>query len=189
MTNLPGYEKCSCAGAGTNSAQPQSTEERFAKIVKAQVPQGQEAKFNVRIVPGRSLAAGLTHRVQYCKPRGDRPSWTAGAAGLSAELVATLAKADKPMMAWLAKDAANAQRFLANPVAAMQEAGIELARAAQKALARASLAAEATRAVSPGVNVAALTAKAFPDGRVGGLGSGKPGAGADDFGCAPKKKG
>ena len=45
------------------------------------------------------------------------------------------------MVAWLAKDAGNARRFLANPVAAMREAGVELSRADEKALARAGEAA------------------------------------------------
>lgn len=188
MTDQLGREKCNCGANGAATAQAETSGEPVTKMVKAEVPQQYEAKFNVRIVPGRSLDAALEAR-PHCKPRGHSHGWTPGTLGIDRDLVATLAKADKTMVAWLAKDTANAQHFLANPVAAMREAGVALSRAEEKTIARASAASAAARNVGPGVNVASLTAKAFPDGRVGGLGSLKPDGKADDFGCGPKRKG
>jgi hypothetical protein len=188
MAGEAGSEKRGCCASGGANAEAQPAGEMVTKVVKAQVPQEYDAKFNVRIVPGRSLGSVLEVK-PHCKPRGHRQGWFPGGLRIDPGLVATLAKADKAVVAWLARDAANAQRFLANPVAAMRDAGVELSRAEEKALSRASAAAAAARQVGPGVNVASVTAQAFPDGRVGGLGSSKPGGKADDFDCGPKRKG
>ena len=187
MNQQPGREKCSCGGGAAGAPAP-SAHDDVTKVLKAQVPQDYEVKFNLRIVPGRSLkdVAELPPR---CRPRGHAQGWTPGLLGVGSELVATLAKADKAMVAWLAKDKANTQRFLANPVAAMREAGVELTRADEKSLVRASTAAGAARMVPPGVKVASVAAEAFPKGRVGGIGVSTPGGKTEDFGCGPKRKG
>ena len=93
------------------------------------------------------------------------------------------------MVDWLANDTVNSQSFLASPVDAMREAGVQLSRAEEKALARSNEAASATRVVGPGAKVTSLSAQAYPNGRVGGLGSGNAGGKTDDFDCGPKRKG
>lgn len=187
MANQPGRDECSCNASG-ETGPPDAADTEATKVVKAQVPQEVRASFNLRVVPGRSLGGAL-ERQRACRPRGHTQPWTPGLLGLDEALVKTLAMADKAMVAWLAKDAGNARRFLASPVAAMREAGIELSRTEEKALARATEAAASARTVGPGVDVASVKVQAFPNGRVGAPGGRKPDGKADDFGCAPKRKG
>jgi len=179
--------ECNCTGHGRTSGQRQTAGEDLAKVVKAQIPQDYEASFNVRLVPAHSLERDVQVQAS-CKPRGNSLGWDHGMATIDPGLVATLNKADKVMVAWLAKDTANAQRFLANPVAAIREAGVELTRAEEKALARANDATSAARVVGPGIKVASLSAQAFPNGRIGSIGSGRTDGKTDDFACGPKAK-
>lgn len=188
MADKPGIDKCKCGESGVAGAQASGADEDSTRLVEAEVPQDYKASFNLRIVPGRSLESALRPSAR-CTPRGSTAGWAAGTPAIEPGLVATLARADKAMIAWLAKDAANAKAFLANPVAAMREAGIKLSRPEEKALARAHEAARASRVVAPGVNIDSIEAQAFPNGRVGGVGTGKPAGKTDDFGCGPKRKG
>lgn len=194
----PGEAPCGCAGGGAAATAPSEltaavADDRKAKVLRAQVPQSYEAKFNVRIVPGRSLGDALVER-PGCKPRGHRKGWGPLTAGLVQELtpalVDKLARADKAVMTWLAKDKANAQLFLAEPVQALSKAGVELDRSEQKALVRARAAAAATQLVPPGVDVISVVAEAVSGGRVGGVARPKPGVGADaPPDCGPRRKG
>jgi len=192
MSDKAEQKPCNCGGHGPTSGQSQPAGEDFAKVVKAAVPQDYKANFHIRLVPARSLESGVRAEAQ-CMPRGHASGWHHGTETIDPGLVAVVNKGDKVMVAWLAKDTANAQRFLANPVAAMREAGVELSREQEKALARSNEAAATARVVGPGVNIASLSAQVYPKGRVGGLGSGRSGGKidgkTDDFGCAPKRKG
>jgi hypothetical protein len=189
---------CGCTGgAGATTVAGETAadqaDDRIAKVLRAQVPQSYEASFNVRVVPARSLADALVER-PGCKPRGHRKGWGPLTAGLAQELTPALAdklaRADKTVMAWLARDKANAQRFLAQPLQALAEAGVELERSEHKALARAQAAAAATQMVPPGVTVTSVAAEAVPNGRVGGIARPKPGAGAEAVpDCGPRRKG
>lgn len=191
---------CRSSASGIAEAAAGAVAESFgAQAVKAQVPQSYEAKFNVRIVPGRSLTPVPIPR---CQPRGHRPpGWRpGGTVAIDPGLVDTLARADKAVVSWLAADRANAGRFLADPVAALRDAGVKLSRAEEKAIARAAVAAEATRVVAPGVDVTDVAAAAYPSGRVGQIGSTRPGGkppkgdggsggGDSAIGCGPRRKG
>lgn len=152
------------------------------------MPQSYDAKFNVRIVPGHAIRGGIA-ALSSCEPRGHRKGWDPVRSALRSELVGKLAKADKAVMTWLARDAGNGQRFLNTPVAALREAGVQLERAEEKALARMATAAADARVVPPGVNVLAVSAQAFPNGRVGNLGATRPPGKGDGFDCGPKRKG
>lgn len=200
MSDETGKQPCNCGGQGTTTAQTLQSTDALAKVVMAKVSQDHEATFNIRVVPANSLGKVLEVQPK-CKPRGHRTGWDLhDAVAISPGLVATLGKANNAMVAWLAKDTANTQRFLANPVAAMREAGVELSRSDEKALSRANAEASAARVVGPGVRIASLSAQTFPNGRVGGIGpsktdgGGRPGGAAgggkpDDFDCGPRRKG
>lgn len=178
-------EKCNCSGGSPANATLQSEADSTTKVVQASITQEYQANFNLRIVPGRSLA-GIDNVLRMgCQPRGNtRPGWGDSTVEINPELAATLATADKAMMAWLSKDAVNAQRFVQDPVASMREAGVEMTRAQEKVLVRAASAAQSLRQAAPGVNIASLTATVFPNGKVGSVGSTKP----DQFNCGPKRK-
>ena len=191
MSDKAEQKTCGCGGQGSTIGESQPASDHLAQVVKAVVPQDHDAKFNIRLVPGHSLEKGLELQ-PLCRPRGHAPGWNHGGLAIDPGLVATLSKANNAMVGWLAKDAGNAQRFLANPVAAMREAGVELSRAEEKALVRSNEAAAASRVVGPGVRITALSAKAYPNGRVGGIGPGRTDGGGgktDDFDCGPKRKG
>jgi hypothetical protein len=188
MAEKTGHEKCNCGSGSPVTVQGPPAVDPAATLVKANVPQGYEAKFNIRIVPGRSIKDAIDLRPD-CKPRGHRQGWTAGTLGLTPEVVAVLARSDKAMTAWLAKDAANAQRYLANPVAAMREAGVDLSRAEEKTLSRLNAEVNDARKIPSAGNVASIAATMYPNGRVGGIGTTKPDRKPDDFGCNPKRKG
>lgn len=159
-----------------------------AKVVIAKVPQDYEATINIRLVPARTLGV-LDQRREGCRPRGHSVGQTHGVLAIDPGLVATLNKANKAVVAWMAKDTANAQRFLADPVAALAEAGVELSRSDQKALARVNAEARSARVVGPGVKVASLVARAYPQGKVGRLSpSTKDDQGGNSFGCEPRRK-
>ena len=161
---------------------------RPAKVVMAKIPQDSEATINIRLVPTRTLDVP-DQRQERCRPRGHSVGKTHGVLAISPGLVATLKQADKAVVAWMAKDTANAQRFLADPIAALAEAGVELSRSDQKALARANAEARSARVVGPGVRVASLVARAYPKGKVGRLGpSTKDNKGGNEFGCEPRRK-
>ena len=135
MSDKSAQNKCSCGGHSTSNGASQTAGEQLAKIVRAQVPQDYDANFRIRLVPARTLESNL--RLQpHCMPRGHVPSGDPSPFMISPDLAATLSKADKVMISWLARDTANAQRYLADPVAALREAGVELSRAEEKALAR-----------------------------------------------------
>lgn len=186
-------QPCDCAGSGgqgTRSGGATAAElGDTAKVAAARVPQAYEANFNLRLVPGRTLAT-VDHLGPRCRPRGNSTGWSPGVVAVDPALVATLAKADKAVVAWLAKDPANVQAFLAAPVTAIRAAGVELTRAEEKALARASAAAESARVVGPGVKVASLDAKVLPRGQVGRIGPTPKDDKPDDGpGCEPRRKG
>ena len=194
MSDSTGKAGCGCnsSGSGSNNTGSVATTsaESVGKVLQAQVAQTYDAKFNVRIVPARTLVDTAVVR-PHCKPRGNRQGWTGP--NISTGLIGALAKADKAVIGWLARDKANAQRFLADPLGALRDAGVNLDRAKLKELARSRSAAETTQVVPPGVTVTDVAAEAFPNGRVGGVNvpkPGGPGGGADTIiSCAPKRKG
>ncbi|HXO70021.1 MAG TPA: hypothetical protein VN838_13755 [Bradyrhizobium sp.] len=188
MSDKAEQKPCNCGGHGPAGGQSQPTGETLATLVKAAVPQDYQGNFNIRLVGAHSLETGVKAQPR-CRPRGHSVGWDRGDLAIDPGLVATLNKADKLMVDWLAKDTANAQSFLADPVIAMRKAGVELSRAEEKTLARANEAAGATRFVGPGVKIGTVSAKAYPNGRIGGLGPNKTDGKTDDFDCGPKRKG
>ena len=180
---------CGCDNSRPASTATPAVGEAITKHVKTQVQQDVQSNFNLRIVPARSLDR-LTKTPPQCQPREHAAhGWTAGQFVVDAALVSTLAKGDKALMTWLAKDRSHAQKFLASPVAAMAEAGVALTRSQEKSLVRSSEEAAAARTVKNGENGVSMVTQVFPKGRVGSIGTHKPDGDTDDFGCGPKVKG
>ena len=74
---------CGCNDSrGSSSAPAASLDDGLGKVLKAQVPQDYDAKFNLRIVPNRSLGDTLV-AAAGCQPRGHRKGWEAGAVALA----------------------------------------------------------------------------------------------------------
>lgn len=157
--------------------------------VIAKVPQGYEAKLNIRLVPGRDFNVG-TIRLG-CRPRKGGQRRDADPVALPEDLTGKLRDANKKVVAWLAADTANTQLFLAKPVEALMKAGVELTRTEQKALGRTYSANHEDTVIAPGVKITDLTAVAHPTGRVGGIkpGGGTTTTGGRDVGCGFTRKG
>jgi hypothetical protein len=178
--------KCNCSSSVSSGVQQRAATVSATQMVKGQIPQGFEATLNMRLVPGSSLNnPGV---LLGCQPRGNS---SGGWHAVSPQLTAIFAQADQTMVAWLAKDPSNAQSFLANPVAAMKAAGVQLSREQEKALSQATATAEAARFVAPGVKVTSLSAAMYPNDKVGTVGTGTAGTTGtiDTFGCGPSRKG
>lgn len=188
MADDAGHGNCNCNAANNSSSQAAAAPALVTEVVKAKIPQESDANFNLRLRPGVSLD-GPQKLAIGCRPRGNRPGGSWGTAGISPHVVATLVNANKTMVAWLAKDGANAKAFVMDPIGSMREAGVDLSRVEEKALARAYEGARATRVVGPGINVASLNAEAPTKGGSSGGRGIKPSATTNDFGCGPKRKG
>jgi hypothetical protein len=163
MLDSKGTHAASTAGVGRLADVPPSNEP-----VVAAIPQGYEARINVRFVKARDIGTLIAD--PGCTPRLGVPG---PASELLPGLVTKLQKADQQVVAWLAKDPANAKRFLEAPVAALQEAGIELDRSELKALDRSHAAVRETTVVPPGVTLDRLNVTASRTARVGDKGTGK----------------
>lgn len=157
MIDAKRYQAISMAASGTVEAVPPSQE-----AVVAAIPQGYDARIRVRFVRARDIGAMTLD--PGCSPRQGVPG---PATELLPGIVTKLQKSDQQVVAWLAKDAANARRFLEHPVAALQEAGIELDRSELKALERSHAAVREASVVPPGVTLAEVDATAHRTARVG----------------------
>jgi hypothetical protein len=158
---------------------------RMNTVVRAMARQGYDTTVSVRIVPGTSLGDLL--RPKRCEPRKGAQRREADPFDLPAGLIERLREVDKSVVAWLAKDQANARLFLARPAEALAQAAADLDRADLKALDRAHQAVREATVVAPGVRVADLKAEAFPNGRVGDIKPAGIGGGKTRSGCAKEE--
>ena len=156
--------------------------------VVAKVPQGYEANFNIRLVPGRDFNVG-TIRLG-CRPRRGGQRRDADPVALPEDLTGKLRDANNKVVAWLAADAANAQLFLVKPVEALMKAGVDLTRTEQKTLGRTYSDNHEGTVIAPGVKIKDLKAVAYPAGRVGTVKPGKTTIpGGRDVSCGFTRKG
>jgi hypothetical protein len=162
-------EKDCGAAAQPSDASPPT--ERQEKVV-AKVPQGFDARVNIRLVPGRDFE--LHPGPAACRPRQGAARRDAAPVSLPETLVAKLKEGNRKVVDWLGRDPENAKMFLAKPLEALAAAGLELSRAEQKALMRSREAVGDVTVAAPGVKLAALTVAAYPKGRVGEIKPGSP---------------
>ena len=141
-----------------------------SEMILGKVPQGYDTNINIRFVPARDIR--LEADVLGCQPRQGAQRRDAQPVTLPLDLVDKLRDASKRVMEWMARDAANANLFLTQPVQAMLTAGIELTRAEQKMLERTYAGVKSASVIAPGVKVVDLSATAHPKGKVGGLKTG-----------------
>lgn len=164
----------------TFEADPGNTEQAAAPAaavepggkVTAKVPQGFDARVNIRLVPGRDFE--FRPIPAFCRPRQGAVRREAASVPLPESLVAKLKDGNKKVVEWLGRDPENAKLFLAKPLEALAAAGLELSRAEQKALSRSREAVAEATVVAPGVKVAELKVAAYPKGRVGEIKPGSP---------------
>ncbi|MEE8574104.1 MAG: hypothetical protein V3T30_01725 [Thermodesulfobacteriota bacterium] len=135
-----------------------------SKAVVAKIPKGYNSTINVRIVPDRDIkvaSPGLG-----CQPRQDATRRNAQPVDLPQDLVLKLKDANKQISIWLAKDTVNAELFMAHPVEAMTQAGVDFTRKEQKTLLRAHQGVKEVSMVAPEVNVKKISVSATAKGSV-----------------------
>lgn len=160
-----------------------------SNAVKVNVPQGYNAKINIRLYPVKDFQ--LTPFQPHCQPRQGAARKETKPLDLPESLVAKFKTENKKITSWLAQDAANAQLFLTKPVEAMLKAGLELTRSEQKALDRNHRIVSETHVVAPGVKVENITVTAHTSGRVGDVikkQTSKTNKRESDCGCGAERK-
>lgn len=130
MSSKPEGNPCGCSCSQSAGLSAPASGEAITKLVQSRATQDAKSRFNLRIVPARSLDL-LRQVPAHCQPRGHARGWGLGQFHVGAELLTALAAGDKAMVAWLTKDIGHADRSLANPVAAMAEAGVALTATAR----------------------------------------------------------
>ncbi|MCQ1536862.1 hypothetical protein FTO70_14520 [Methanosarcina sp. KYL-1] len=159
------------------------------EMVLVRVPQGYDAKINIRIVPGHDIH--LTPRIPSCQPRQGASRRDIQPVALPESLAVKLAEADKMVINWLAQDEANAKLYMEQPVESLIKAGVKLTRSDQKLLKRAHSMVEESSVVPPGVKVTDFYASADPKGRVDELALRpifKDGESENNCSCRPRRK-
>jgi hypothetical protein len=156
-------------------------------MIVGKVPQGYETNINVRLVPGRDF--DITVILKGCRPRKGAPRRDVEPLDLPPDLLDKLKNANKDVIAWLAKDEANARLFVARPAEALVKAGVKLSRVDQKAIERTHSEVREATVIAPGVNVAGFAVAAFPRGQIGKIKtSTKPQNNRDSIiGCAKEE--
>jgi len=162
----------SCSGAGPVASTPgrPATTVGSTRPIAATVQPGFETSIAIRIVPATTL---FPVEEGGCRPRGDL-GYTPPRPVLSDDLVATLTESSGLVTAWLAKQAAHAQLFVDDPVAALQQAGVDLSRAQAKELTASHAAVKADAVLPPGGRLTDLSVTAVRRGKVGDTRPGRP---------------
>ncbi|UVI32903.1 hypothetical protein [Paenibacillus spongiae] len=159
------------------------------KMMVAKVPQGYETKINIRFVPGTEFQ--IPSDADRCRLFQKPNNRDVELVALPESLLDKLKDANKTVIDWLAKDAANAHFFFAKPVESLIHAGVSLSRAEQKMLSRSRRAVEEVSLIGPGVKIVDLSASAYPGGKVGDIRHApKVKDGRNEvYGCGPTGKG
>lgn len=137
------------------------------EMVVAKVPQGFDARINIRLTPARDIR--ISPDLLGCQPRQGAPRRDTDIVPLPDDLPKKFLDANRHVLDWLAQSPANAKLFVERPVEALLKAGVNLTRAEQKALERASHDVGETRLAAPGVKVVELSVTTHAAGRVGSI--------------------
>jgi hypothetical protein len=174
-------QNCDGAHLSAADAAPVLAAESAAnRAIVASVQPGFTATINMRLLPARDVIIEVPKPT--CQPRADAAGQAPQTSALPQGLAGRLLEASKAVVAWLTKDPANAELFLNNPVAALSQAGVDLARVDAKALARSHNQVRQQAVVPPGAVVSKLTVHAAARGKVGDQRPGKAGPKADSQG-------
>ena len=182
-------QNCDGAHLSAADAAPALAAESAAnRPIVASVQPGFTTTINMRLLPARDVVIGVSKPT--CQPRAGAPGQAAQPSTLPEGLAGRLLEANKAVVAWLTKDPVNAELFLNDPVAALSQAGVDLARADAKALARSHNQVRQQAVVPPGAVVSKLTVHAAARGKVGDQRPGKAspkadsqGGSSDGYGC------
>lgn len=134
-----------------------------AATVQPRAQQAYDLNLSINFVPGRESLATVA---LGCRPRQGAQRVNVEPVDLPPSARRFLAEINAPMLAWLARDASHQAAFLADPVAALAQAGFKLERADAKAFSRVRESLGAAEAVTPGLQVRSVTLSVDPKGRI-----------------------
>ncbi|MFZ5817346.1 MAG: hypothetical protein ACOY93_18945, partial [Bacillota bacterium] len=126
------------------------------------INQAYEVNLNVDILPAGKIPPAVKLN---CQPRQGAERVTKDPLELPESTRTWVLEMNQVVTAWLSKDRKNQLLFLADPVGALQKAGIRLDRARLKELARLRESLGTAQAVLPGLQIRSVrTAAVKPDG-------------------------
>lgn len=157
-----------------------------APTIAATMQQAYDLTMNVSVIGAKNIP---TQILRACRPRQGAEEVDKDPVELAPPLRHWLLEANKAVVAWLARDARNVHAYLADPVAALEQAGVKMEREHQKSLARLREQLGASQAVVPGMQLRSITTKAGAS-RVRPIESAnQPARADDDCGCDDKRRG
>ncbi|QNP40600.1 hypothetical protein [Lysobacter solisilvae (ex Woo and Kim 2020)] len=127
----------------------QSTQADRATVA-ASLQQAYDLNLKVTLLPSRKIPP-VFHL--GCQPRQGAQRQDKSPLDLPEPIRRWLVEASPQLVAWMSRDVTNAQAFLLDPMAAMQEAGLKLDREQAKTLVRIRETAAAGDAVAPGMQL------------------------------------
>jgi hypothetical protein len=131
--------------------------------VTAKTHQGYEISVSVTVVGLHKIPTRL---MVGCAPRQGAEGVETDPLELPEPARKWLVEIDKGVTTWLAASPENAKAFLADPLRALQQAGVRVDRAQAKAIARLRERAAAAQVVAPGLQLKAVHVTLNPGGRV-----------------------
>jgi hypothetical protein len=121
--------------------------------VRAKRHQAYELNLNVRLLPAGSIPSTIK---LACQPRQGAERIQKDPVELPESTRTWLLQVNRLVIAWLQKDPQNQQAFMADPIAAVQAAGVKLDRAQHKELLRLRESFGTAQAVVPGLQIRSI---------------------------------
>lgn len=131
--------------------------------VSIRMHEGYSVNLKVNVVGAGEIGPVLRLR---CRPRQGAPRHEKEALDLPAPVREAFGTINDAVLQWLAHDASHLKQFLADPMAALQAAGVKMERSTLKAITRLQDDVAAASSVHPGLQVERVTATVSPKGRV-----------------------
>jgi hypothetical protein len=148
--------------------------------VVAQRSEAYDLHLKVNVLPARDILGTV---LLGCQPRQGAQRIKKDSVELPEDTRHALGLANRQLIDWLAKSQANAQAFLADPLAALGQAGVKLDRSHLKAIDRVMREVGQSQAVWPGLQMQSVQVSARSQGTVPAVEGSPPPA---DCGCGGK---
>lgn len=150
--------------------------------VSIRMHEGYSVNLKVNVVGADVGQIGPVLRLR-CRPRQGAPRHEKEALELPAPVRDAFGSINDTLLQWLARDTTHLKQFLADPMEALQTAGVKIERSTLKAITRLQQEVAAASSVHPGLHVERMTATVTPKGRI------TTDAGADgDCSCHDEKE-
>lgn len=131
--------------------------------VSVKIQQAYDLNLTLNLLPARAIPNGLK---LACQPRQGAQRIDKDPLDLPEPMSLWLLGVNEHVAAWLASDENNQRAFIANPIAALREAGVPMEREQLKAISRLRQDIGMSQAVVPGLQLRSVQTTASQSGRV-----------------------